>query len=664
MSLTREDLLWSLPEHSRDYLVYYPDILLFHHNVLQYEHDWKTLAQSKYLYTNGYQIQPTNWFFYAFQTVKGWFGFENYCDQKKINYTLKKFAFYGYLCGYSQTALASMNYYPIQPSYLDRVTGPKTEQTTHLLQTQLISDYVASIEPQNRHPYLLRINNNYLYGEIWHHLKQWREIPFLDPQNMLLINKTIEQLEPLDSSPAHYSFQLHSQYAKQVAMYYLKLAKNEKQSMLYGWNWLSSAQKKAQKYLDRAQYFDRQTCSEELPSFIDYYLEKKDYDQAFQLINQLTDLSLALDYLLKHFTEELRLKLVQKDSPLAIVLAEHYLKNNNKLASIELALTLDSKLEEHNPVAVFTLKVSKSHYEEAFNLFQKYKKTNPLPLEPRKTLATHFDELGEMCYEEGKKYKLSKDWGKAKRSYFDSMIAKKKAYFLTEFNEHKEDWYTHQRLYAQLLIQSDIENSEGQIETLIQAVNLLDNCHSENMEEKEYHQIALTQGLMRQVDYLIKKIEVPILYSRDYETQKRHNTQHQPTFQQIKIILNRVIDLLKETKNESLKMQLAKAHFILGDMIMFFDLEEEYLTHFRAAMDNAPENPFYLLRVSEKFELERPTLAEKGISLLKKLGYSVTDYADWDNERWEKEHKCSVIKNIHDLTQKNQQQSTFSNWFN
>lgn len=663
MALIRSDILRRLPDETREYYVYYPDVLLYHHNAIQYAHYWRNLAQSKYLYTNGYDIQPTNWLVYAFQTLIGWLGFENHCQQDKIQFTLKKLSFYGYLCGYSQEPLAAMSYYPMQPGYLELVNHPRNNETTNILHKQLISDYVALIEPKNRHPYLPIINNAHIYGETWQHLQLWNEIPFLDPQNVNLINSTIEHLEPLNVTPLHYTFHKNGLYAQKTATYYLDKAKIEKKSMLYGWNWLSGSQKKAQSYLERARHFDPEASSKELPSFIDYYLEKKDYEQAFNLINQLTELPLALTYLLKHFTEKQRLEFVQKDSPLALQLANYYLKNNNT-AAIELAANFDSKLEEHNPGHAFILHVSKNQHEEAYALFKKHN-SQTFPMEQRKILASYFNKVGESLYEEGLLHRSNKDWDKGKKSYFDSLLAKKKAYTLTDSQKYKEEWYTHQRLYAQLLIQSDIENSEGKLETIVKAIKLLDDCHPETKEEKGYHLMALTRGLMRQVDYLTKKIVVPLIYSQDYDTQKQHHAHHAEDFKLIQTILKRVIDLLKDTQKPELKSQLAKAHFILGDMNMFFDLEGDDLQHFRLAMENAPENPFYLLRVSEKFESEKPKLLDKAILLLKKLGYTITDYYHWDNQRWDQEgYKFNTIKNIHELTDQAPAKSSWGLRFN
>jgi hypothetical protein len=57
MPLVNTPLLEKIPEHVRESFVYYPDVLLFEHDRGQFLSHWRTLSQSRYIYSNGYEIK-------------------------------------------------------------------------------------------------------------------------------------------------------------------------------------------------------------------------------------------------------------------------------------------------------------------------------------------------------------------------------------------------------------------------------------------------------------------------------------------------------------------------------------------------------------------------------------------------------------------------------
>lgn len=97
MPYLNKKLFKRIPKHLKGFMEYYPDVSLFELNQIQYNHLWDQLSSSRYLWTNGYEIRPTNWFMHVFQTIKGWFGFDNHCKPEIISYNLNKLAFYGYM---------------------------------------------------------------------------------------------------------------------------------------------------------------------------------------------------------------------------------------------------------------------------------------------------------------------------------------------------------------------------------------------------------------------------------------------------------------------------------------------------------------------------------------------------------------------------------------
>jgi hypothetical protein len=678
----RYDLLFRLPKYLLGYLVYYPDIIPFQHSNTQYSQHWSTLTTSKYIYTNGYIIEPTNWFMYAFQSFKGWFGFDNHCQKEKIQFSLEKLVYYGYLQGYDQSVVRQMHYYPLPADYLDLVdtnVQAKNPITTNTLQHRLIRDYNTLVAPYTS-DYLYA---SYAFGQTLNELNLPEEIPFLDPQDEKVVENAISVLEPVESynlnslqnhidSPK-YEFPKPSFYSQKMAEHYIKVAKTEKGKLLYGVNFISSAKPKAQLLLKQARKIDPVAYNSELNLYIEHHLEHNEFNEAFNLINQLEDLDKALKYLLEKFTAQHRIYLVKQDTPLALKLAQHILQENNTVQNITLAAFYDSRLIEHNPDKVFVLLVETKKYDEAYALFEKHHKIMQFPAPQIKILAKHFDDVGETLYEQGADERANKLWSKAEKNYLNSLYAKKKAATLLP-DAYMEVYYIHRRLYAQVLIDADAESANGQLEVINKAIRLLDGCFPKTDEEKKRHQKALAKGLMSQVAYLSTKIKVGVTYDCDSDEQKRHNEAHQANFAQIRSSLLRVIDLLTTTDESEQKLVLAKAHFILADMILFFNLGEEYRTHFKKAAQLAPGNPIYIFKANELLygiegsEEDYERYRDYAIQLLKDKSYQVMDFVHWDAERWNKNSlAASFIPDIHILSKNSitveEEESSNQTWF-
>lgn len=660
----RYDLLFKFPTHLLSYLVYYPDVIPFQHNKTQYFQHWHSLTTSKYIYTNGYVIEPTNWFMYAFQSFKGWFGLDNHCQIEKVQFSLEKLAYYGYLRAYDQSIIKKMRHYPLPADYLDLVdtnTRSKNPTTINTLQCRLIVDYDNLIVPYTSQ-YLYA---NGAFGSTLKSLSLPEEIPLLDPQDMGLVESTIAALEQIENinlshlqkhlAEPKYIYPKHSLYAQKMAEHYIKVAKTEKRRFFYGMNFISSAQRKAQLLLERARQIDSVAYNKELNLYIEHHLEHNELDEAFNLINQLSDLDKALKYLFEKFTAQQRANYVVKDTPLALKLAQHILQENNTVQNIALAEHYDSHLAEHNPDKAFALFVETKKYDAAYALFEKHDKVVPFTLQQVKILAQYFDSVGEVLYIKGSGERGNELWDKAEKNYLNSLYAKKKAAALLP-DSYIEDYYTHKRLYAQLLIDSDEKKPKG-LEVINKAIRLLDACFPKTDEEKMFHKKALAKGLMSQIAYLSAKIKVGVTYDCDFEEQNKHNREHQATFSQTRSSLLRVIELLTSTEDPEQKLVLAKAHFMLADMIQFFSLGEEYKTHFEKAAQLAPENPIYIFKATELIygikgrEDEHELYRNDAIQKLKTKGYRVIDFYYWDTEHWTNNELAALyIPDIHILS--------------
>ncbi len=652
MGHTNRVLIQRINPDYRDSLGYFPDTLFYKHDTIQYQQKIARLAEASYFYSDGYSLRTANIFRYLFESVKGWLGFSNHCQQEKVQLALRKFVYYGYLQGYSQPQ-AQLQNLGIDSDYLNLVSRPRTNENSQQIQNKLIQFYVENesnfeISTLN---YLPQLSQYYTFGSILAHLGLETEIPIIDPQNEQLIAATIEELEPESGERQSYDFIPSSKFALGCANCYLERARKVKERYFYNWNLLTNHQADAHRFLKYALLFDPEITFREIDTYIEYYLEKKELTEAIALIHYLKDEERALGYIKKgnYNTHQLQLW-VKKDSWLAKIVTAYYLNQQWNLDTIKFLVYLHSNFAELYPVQAFSLLVSQKKYEEAYTLFSTNKNAAFLT-QSIADLADFFSEQGENLYELGHNYRESKEWKRAKEHYLKSASMKRRAKDLQPDSEaRKNDYFEHTRLYAQLLIDADIElNSieHCQIEEILKAIKLLRECSSTDDYEKIYHRKALAQGLMRQVDYLAHRVLIPLSYESDLEILEEHKKEHNSNFINLSKALNQIICLLEGTKDSELKLMLGKAYFLLADFCDFFDLKDYSPSYYSKAQETVPDNPFYLLRHSERFTQNKENYQNQGVNLLKQLGFTVMDYYKYDKERWYRDYRVAPIKDIH-----------------
>lgn len=570
MSYTKKTLISKIPKKYRESLGYYPDVIFYQHKQREYGQKLQLLSQAQFIYTDGYRLRPAGMFRFAYESFKGFLGFTNHCQTEKVQLSLQKFAFYGYLKGYQQQQLTKLQRHGLQPDNIQLVSKPRSSQTSATIQSTLIRYYLEHAECFNakirdEQP---KIRETYKFGISLTWLKLWTEIPKLDPQNDLIISQTRDQLENEESDHPSYDFIRDSKYAQAAANLYLSKAKKEKNTLLYGWNLLNNSKLRAQQFLERALFFNSQVVVDEKELYISYYLEKNELQKALVLIEQL------------------------------------------------------------EPVEAFSRLVSLEQYDKAYTLFSTNKTTQFLEKDTA-ILAKYFDKLGEDRYEQGLYLRKNHDWNGAKILYLSSLEAKGKASELESNKSRQEDYCTHKRLYAQLLIDSDIENfdaSKCQIADIIKAINLLDSC---DPEVKIFHNTALARGLMRQVDYLTSIIQRAYNYSCScYTTPYQYYLDHEKTFVILINTLERITNLLGGTRDADQKVLLGRAYFLLGDFGRFYNLPNYTPNYYENAMKANPSELAYIHRCREAFPERNEELLKKA----QKLGYTESENESPDVE--------------------------------
>ncbi|WP_133129066.1 hypothetical protein [Legionella quinlivanii] len=651
MSIINKIAMGRIPKAYRSVMGYYPDLILYECNQNQFESKWQQLARADYIYTEGYKLRSAGRWRYYFESLKGWFGFTNHCDEHLVQLSLRKFAYYGYLKGYRtrETILK----HPLPQRFQQLVNQNYSSEISAELQRNLLNYYrnQSSCFPQFGSG--RGISPPSYYGSSFAALSLWDLIPCLDPQDSHLITQTRENLEP--DLYQRYSFLNGSHYARAVANYYLAKAKEDKKSMFYGFSpinlFIENPQVKTQRNLGRALYYDSLIYLQDIEIYIDYFLEKKDVSSASNLILQLKDLTKACAYLIKHFNAAQHLGIVEKSSPLAIELTKHYLRDSKNIENIRMAMRLDPGLEKREPAMVFRVLVANEEFEEAYTLYQGTSEKRDFDKTCCSQASVYFHQESEKKLKIGRDFRGTADWEKAASHYSQALTASRQAYELSPCNDRNEHYSSSKRFYAQILIDADeAENtdiSKCKIAHILYAIKLLKSCQPTDSIEKQYHQKALVKALMRKVDYFCELIRVPATYSANLDVRKEHLAEHTKNFKRILESLKEIVTLLEGAKEREQKLILGKAYFLLGDINYFFDLNENNLQYFRKAVDTVPLNPFYNLRYYERLVVKQETYRDRGIKKLKDLGFEVLDWLDWDKERWDQDFRISNIKQIH-----------------
>lgn len=666
MSIINKIAMGRIPKAYRSVMGYYPDVILYEYSQNQFESKWQQLARANYIYTDGYKLRSAGRWRYYFESFKGWLGFTNHCDEHLVQLSLRKFAYYGYLKGYRphETIIK----YPLPHRFQQLACQNWSSEVSTELQKDLLNYY------RNHSFYFPQFSSGRgisppsYFGKSFATLNLWDLIPCLDPQDSHLITQTRENLEP--GFYKRYSFLNGSHYAKAVAKDYLDKAKQDKQSLFYGFTpvnlFMENPKVKTQRNLEHALYYDPEIYLQDLEIYIEYFLEKKNFASAVDLIVKLKDLKKACTYLIKHFSADQHMTLLTAGSILAIELAKHYLRDARNIGNIRLAMKLDPELAKREPAVVFRVLVADQKFEDAYTLYQRCSDGINFDRNCCSLASTYFHQESEKKLKIARDFRGTADWEKAVSHYSQALTASRQAYELNPCDDRTEHYTSSKRFYAQILVDADeAENtdiSKCKIAHVIYAIKLLKSCQPTDSIEKEYHCKALVKALMRKVDYFCELIRVPATYSANLDVQKEHLAEHTKNFKRILESLKEIVALLEGTKDREQKLILGKAYFLLGDINYFFDLNENNLQYFRKAVDTVPLNPFYNLRYYERLVVKQETYRDKGIKRLKELGFEVFDWLDWDKERWDQNFRISNIKQIHLLEETAKSPGWFSSF--
>nr|HAT8714086.1 hypothetical protein [Legionella jordanis] len=655
-----------IPEDSVSTYSHRPDIYFYADSRKEYIEEWQRLSQAKYLYTNGQELRPAGLIRYAWEHFKGWLGFYNHCRSHNVCLSIYKYAYYGYLRGFPNEHLQFLRQQDLDKELLKNLSTEATDQTTQLIQQQLVDYYyhhVQSIVIANHGEH---IPLNHAFGRSWISLNLHHVAPSLDPQNNLVIMEAAAAL--VDVDPATFTYFRDSKFALALAKKKIERAKNGQDSMVgkitSSINSLLFKSPDPISLITQALELAPKIRGEEIKFFVNHHLKKKEFQAAFDLLELDRDVDGALQILLKEFSEEQIKSFIKKTSPLSNKLFEHYLKKwPRDLKISRFAQQFYPDFSSHFPSQAMQLLVEDKLYPDAYNLFSDTKGQGFHP-QDLAVAADHFQSEAKLKREEAFKKIKEGRLSEALIPLAQAVVLMKKAYELqpikTEmlFKEtnREELFYIYKREYAELII--DVEMKTNSIERcnlsdVQKAVNLLTQCKPKNAEEDNVRLAALAKAMMRQIDHQMYQV----MPENEYYDINQHLKNNKEAFINLIRSLEKVIAILEPIQNPKTKPLLGKAYFLIADMDYYFQLNEvNHQEYFEKAKNAVPSNPFYELRYWEitKHEPHRT----KGVQGIKSLGHEVSDWMHWDGERWFKNKSYfHNIPGIHHLNREHQASS-------
>jgi hypothetical protein len=641
-------------------LVYVPDFIIYEMDEHEYHTFWQDLKDHprEQLYTDGIQIHKVSWLQSVFQSFKGWLGFENHCQTNKVEMTLAKIAYVGYLKGFQPPKMDDYPHRLVSTQFKTLLNQKRTDHTTATIQRLMTSYYITHSAEFPVTPY--SITYTYPFGSVLTTKQLYSLVPALDPQDKKIIAQTISGMSYSHHVPKMDDCFHPSFFTNAYAQYLVS----------------------QRKYLDALKW-DSTISMTHKEIYIDFYLHqpqptRETLEKAVMLIAQLylspknEDQKKVIDYLTCYFREEDQLSYLKQHPELAKKLAQHYLqeaKNERSQYSLIKLLTgdkflpllahavqldpaiLDHDNSMHDVVireewTIYLLKkaIETQRFSEAKALFEQHRQLkfekNHLSI-----LRTHY-----LLDIETKKQLIQK---LLEQSYFEeaeatalnlSVLAKN----IPLANAQDATVIDCTIEYASTLLAIDkMKNPESENADLKQlnkaqellntCSNTLNKCYFKNPSSRLNH--LIDEVLVRKIECLIEKIKGPSGFADSWNDRSEFANAHKEQIDELVKHIDLYLDKNKEQKNPLVRSTLAKMHYIKADVLDFFlDNKNGALEHFLKASKIKENNPYYKLRYLELLGDEKRHEIRESISQIRIN--NETDYNGWMKERWDAGEKC------------------------
>ncbi len=637
--------------------------MLYNLDEAQYQYFWQTLKNhpKAQLHTDGIQIKKVSWAQSLFQRFKGWLGFDNHCQTNKVELTLAKVAYYGYLKGYHTPNTEEYPESFISHRFRSLINLPRTNNHSAELQQIMMNYYGNYLDffPEGSSV----ITDNYSFGQTLIHLKLYEHLPGLDPQDNQIISNNINNLRYSGIIANKQDYLADSRFAAAYAEHLVQY-----HHYLEALDWSPNIYNKYKEeyigfYLEQ-EHKDPQALVKATALLAQLANSPKinEQNKAIAYIKDNFDLSEQLLYLAPY--KDFKKKVAQSYFNEALQEKNKYtltklFTGNNTIPLLVHALQLNPQLFEH-PLAAeeLPLKVEWLHYsfseailnyrfKEARTLFEQ----NPQIKFDQKHLSALRNDYSQEIHLKTRAIKEALEHQKVDLAENLALelieLAKKIALITPQDNPLIRTTID----YAATLVAIDEINhpnvAEADILVLNKAQALLNEHYTLNPSTALKQK--LNHLLLRKIDYLMEQVKGPIGFGDSWKERTAFADNHKSELNALQSHLTLYIALNEKEKAKELRAKVAKMHYILADMLIFFlDNKNDARTHFSAAAKIMDKNPYYQLRYLEltnddKRHEVRQTITELTTS-------NEQDYKGWLEERWnEGEKSIGRGFEIHDV---------------
>jgi hypothetical protein len=643
-------------------LVYLPDFMIYDIDEREYKAFWHGIRNhpQNRLYTDGLQIYRAGWLQSLFQSFKGWLGFDNHCDPNKVQMTLAKIAYYGYLRGFHPVEFEEYHPSIISDRFKTLIHCERNNQNSVELQQLLMSYYITHSTnfPTLSHPIL----QAYPFGQTLVSEQLYTLVPSINPQDAQLISQAIRGIHYQNTSvPQSDCFKL-SPFAEAYAVHLV--SENRFNEAL---NWSEQVKINFKEH------------------FIVFYISQKHRDpealqKAIALITLLfhstneVEQARAINYIKQNFSIEEQLHHLKSHPELKAQIAAVYLEEakTEKNRYTITKLILGNKVL---PLLAHAISLEPHILDRDTSMQDVLMKEEWTNYQFNEAIKDKRFQDARMLYEKHPDFKFDKNKLLVLRSHFVLEIESKTALIQTALK--KRDVFLAEKTALELVITAKlIARISDQGNPLLAAtveyartlLNIDKIVHPEVKDadlalleraQKVLNQLnllnaspafksVLNKVLLRKINCLIEKIRVPINFNDSWELRAPFAMEHKKELNALKKDLNAFISLNEKNQSREFRPTLGKMHYLLGDVIYFFTRnKQDAIPHFKKASEVMPENPYYRLRYYEMAEDKRRHDVVEEIEHMGHIQYA--KYCDWMTERWNDEQFMSEGMDIHNI---------------
>lgn len=648
--------------YKQEGIVYLPDFMIYNTDEREYRNFWNRIRNhpQNRLYTDGLQVYRVNWLQSLFQSIKGWLGFDNHCDPNKVEITLAKIAYYGYLRGFHPVEFEEYNLPIISDRFKTLINSERNNQNSVELQQLLMSYYLTH---STNFPTLSQpILQAYPFGHTLMREQLYALVPSIDPQEMQIISQSIRGMHYQNTSAQQSDCFKLSPFAEAYAAHLV-----------------------GESRFNEALFWSDQVKINFKERFIVFYISQKYRDpEAFQKAMELIVLLFsspneaeqlrAVDYLKQNFSIEEQLYYLKSHPQLKTQLASTYLQEakTEKNRYTITKLILGNKVL---PLLAHAIRLDPHILDRDSSMQDIIMKEEWITYQFNEAINDRRFQEAKALYEKHPDFKFEKNKLMILRSYFLSEIDNRTLIIKTALREKKVDLaettalelITTARLIASITPQNhpllattieyvktllnidkimNPEVKDADLGQLNKAQEVLSQCNLLNHSSSSH--AVMNKLLLRKIYCLIERIRVPVTFDDHRELREQFIKDHKRPIEELKNNLRTFISLNDKNKSKEFRPILGKMNYLLGDVIYFFHRnKQDAIPHFKKAREVMPENPYYRLRYFEMTENERRYDVVEEIEEMGYLQYA--KYNDWMTERWNDEQCMSEGMDIHNV---------------